>query len=180
MTMLDRLQTESFSIALKLLMAAAFFLMLCTAAWAADVSAQKDGSSDIVAPQENAGKSCDESWTVLWTKVQNKQPEAIEELAVSVGYGWLTLPRETSAQDILALTIYHSYFNPVLTSLGTADIYSKKVKDRDSFLACIHQGAEKSCAEAAIENGVVSSFDGFVEDINNRLAQGAKPACPKE
>lgn len=178
--MLDKFQKTDFSFALNLLMAVSCFPLFCGAARATDVPVQKENLSDSSELQQELKKSCDESWNALWAKVQNKQPEAIEELAVSVGYGWLILPRETSAQDILALTVYHSYFNPVLTSLGTAGVYSKKVKDRDSFLACIHQGAEKSCAEAAIENGVVPSFDGFVEDINNRLAQGAKPGCSKE
>ncbi len=178
--MLDRLQTESFSIALKMLMTASCFLWLCTPALAGGETAQADGSSNIIAPQKNTDKSCGETGNDLWALVQNKQPEAIEELSVSVGYGWLTLPHETSRQDILALTVYHAYFNPVQSPVGTSGVYSKKVKDSDSFLACIHHEAERSCAEAAIKNGVVPSFNSFVEDINNRLAQGARFGCPKE
>jgi|GEM_PF-4318927 len=175
--MLDRLQTESFSIALKMLMGAAFFLMLCTVAWAADVSAQKDGSNDIVAPQENAGKICEKFWNDLWVRVQSKDPQAIEGLFMAVSFGYLMLPKKARKQSVLELAAYVGSLGPD-HPLEHAEMGPvAEVKDPYSFWVCIGQREAKYCAEEAIKNGVVPSFQSFVEDINTGLAKGEMPIC---
>jgi len=133
---------------------------------------------------------CLETWNILWPWAKKGNLEARVFIALRV-VSFLHMPywrMPDDADDVLSrrrhafIMIVHSSGipdsgdEPTLNQIFVDYIQGFSFPGKKSLLSCL-QEPKSLCAQGAVEQGVVPSFEVYAKEIDRNIAQGLKPRC---
>lgn len=158
--------------------------------------AQDDGDWIRVVQSAQNEQDCQKLWSVVWSEAKegNLQarfglyslfmpPPHMTEITFSGRTDMVSRLRDISVMAVHSTGVQHSENEDSITDVyyeGFNRFYEElnfSGIGGESFLKCLNESRSRSCAQIAVNDNLVPSFEAYAQEIDLLLEQGMKPIC---
>lgn len=143
---------------------------------------------DDIARVTSTNASCQEKWDILWGWSKKGNLQARNGLSSMIWFGMLDRPGSdgytaSRQRDFVILSVHSFGYTDDYPGTKSLKLATFSTLNKINYAAaervrrCEEKGFAHKCSSMAVQEGLVPSFEGYVEEIEKYISQGFKPNC---